>query len=279
MLLSETLGGNRKFLATVRDIKITNLVVPRSRNSIILFNLRQRGCTKVGQLSLVDLAMLRPLLENKDLTKLNECLMHGVGNEKLSAWEVYYENKLLNLVKASSRDIRNARADKEPICVYKIGAIMTPLEASNWGQNLKKLSCVRHRNTLLRVAHGEIYSKDKLLRYGLTEDNTCPRCLETEDLHHKLIDCAYVKRIWTRFRELTGERENADIENFILGAYKNCDSTKLTLHAEILGRILGLKENESYLLHPKAFVKNAIMYLRKKEKKNEIKTELEALLR
>ena len=129
------------------------------------------------------------------------------------------------------------------------------------------------------MAHGEIYSKDKLLRYGLTEDNTCPRCLETEDLHHKLIDCAYVKRIWTRFRELTGDRENADIENFILGAYKNCDSAKLTLHAEILGRILGLKENESYLLHPKAFVKNAIMYLRKKEKKNEIKTELEALLR
>ena len=157
---------------------------------------------------------------------------------------------------------------------------MTPLEVSNWGNNIKRLSCVRHKNTLLRAAHGEIYSRNKLLRYGLSNDDICPRCHESEDQRHKLIECPYVARIWKRVFELTNVQENhVERENQILGAYKECNVTKLTVHAEVLARILSLKDKETYIIHPKTFVRHAILYLTKKERKNEIKTELEALLR
>ena len=53
---------------------------------------------------------------------------------------------------------------------------------------------------------------------------------------------------------------------------------KKTLHAEILSRILSLKDNESYLMLPKVFVRNAILYLSKRERKEPIKIELASLL-
>ena len=172
-----------------------------------------------------------------------------------------------------------SRASKEPICIYKLGAIMTPLEVDNWCFNLKKLSSVRHKNILLRAAHGEIYSKEKLARFGLIQDQQCPRCGLVEDLRHKLIDCEYTKRIWgVAFGKSNPTGYDLDIENRILGAFRGCTATKLTLHAEILLRLTSLKDDQNYLLMPKRFVDNAIMYLLRKEKNRRIKDELEALL-
>ena len=279
-LEGESLAGNRKFLATVKEIKICDLVRPRARNSILVFNLRTRGLTRLGQLSQQQLNSILPLIENKFHPRIKECLWQGVGDMELNNAETYYGNTLVDLREASSKSIREARTKNDPICVFKLGAIMTPLEVENWGRGIKKLSSTKHKNTLLRVAHGEVYSKEKLARYGLVNDDICNRCGEREDLKHKLIECPYIKRIWQQVRSVTRVTNNIinDVENQILGAYKTCGLTTLTLHAEILLRILSLREDASYLVHPRAFVKNTILYLRTKEKKNEIKTELASLL-
>ena len=278
-LESEKLLGNRKFLATVKGIKIMELIKPRARNSIAIFNLRQRNLRRVGQLTEQQLNSIRPLIENKIFPILRASLMPGVGDNSLGLFENFYEAKLIDLVRASSKAIREARAIKDPICIYKIGAVMTPLEVENWGNSLKRLSSVRHRNTILRVAHGEVYSKEKLVRFGLINNENCPRCGHREDLRHKIIDCPYVKRIWSSVLGMTGLTLNdPELENRIIGCYRGCTQAKLTLHAEILSRILSLKDNESYLMLPKVFVRNAILYLSKRERKEAIKIELASLL-
>ena len=280
-LEGESLIGNRRLLATVGKIKILDLVRPRARNSIMVFNLRTRGLTRIGQLSRQQLNALLPLIEIKFHSRVKECLGQGVGDIELNKAETYYGSTLVDLTKASSKAIREARTPNDPICVFKLGAIMTPLEVENWGRGIKKLSSTKHKNILLRAAHGEVYSKEKLARFGLVGDDTCYRCGEREDLKHKLIECPYVERIWRKVLILTNTTNNAngsEIENQILGAFRTCTQTALTLHAEILSRILGLRDDASYLIHPKAFVKNAILYLSKKERKVEIKTELASLL-
>ena len=73
---------------------------------------------------------------------------------------------------------------------------MTVSEALNWGSRLNKLTSIKHRNILLRVAHGEFYTKLKLQRFNLIDNSSCPRCGHIEDLRHKFVECAYVKRIW-----------------------------------------------------------------------------------
>ena len=125
----------------------------------------------------------------------------------------------------------------------------------------------------------EIYSKEKLARFGLIQDQQCPRCGLVEDLRHKLKDCEYTKRIWgVAFGKSNPTGYDLDIENRILGAFRGCTATKLTLHAEILLRLTSLKDDQNYLLMPKRFVDNAIVYLLRKEKNRRIKDELEALL-
>ena len=59
-LEGESLIGNRRLLATVGKIKILDLVRPRARNSVMVFNLRTRGLTRIGQLSRQQLNALLP---------------------------------------------------------------------------------------------------------------------------------------------------------------------------------------------------------------------------
>ena len=120
MLQNEALSGNRKALATMREIRLIDLVRPRSRNSILIFNLMLRGKTRVGQLTEGELGQLDRIIESKWHRNLKECLTPGVGTDVLSSWEVFYVNKLINLAKASSKEIRSIRSVPDPICLYKI---------------------------------------------------------------------------------------------------------------------------------------------------------------
>ena len=280
LLLNENIPMNRKVLATLREIKLKQVVKIRARDSIMLFNLRNQGLTTVGQVSERQLEALRPIAkEAKVIDNLKQCLIRDQGAIAMEASEVYYGDKILDLRKATSKEIRTARVNRDPICLYKLGAIMTPLEVENWSFNLRKVSSVRHKNTLLRVAHGEVYSKEKLTRFGLIRDPTCPRCGLIEDLRHKIMECEYTKRIWKIALEKTNpEGTQLEVENRVLGAFRGCKVAKLTLHAELLGRIISLRDDLTYVVRPRSFVENALHYLIKKEKNREIKSDLEALL-
>ena len=41
---------------------------------------------------------------------------------------------------------------------------------------LKRLKCTRQNNTYLIIYHGDVYTKEKLHRFGLIDTNNCPRC-------------------------------------------------------------------------------------------------------
>ena len=83
------------------------------------------------------------------------------------------------LAKCKSKEIRMHRCNKVLITTYKIGMDLTERAALSWGYIISKLTSVRHKATLLKVEHGDIYTKDKLQRYGLINESTCPRCNET----------------------------------------------------------------------------------------------------
>ena len=157
---------------------------------------------------------------------------------------------------------------------------MLPTEVLSWGEQLRRVTSVRHRNILLRVAHGEIYTREKLTRYHLRDDPSCPSCQEIETLAHKFVECNYVKEIWKHtFRILEVETEPSDIqENRIVGCYKNSSKLKLAVQAELLLRILSIKDNQTYLAHPKLVIKNSIELILRRERNEASKTELLALL-
>ena len=160
---------------------------------------------------------------------------------------------------------------------------LTEVECRSWGLKLNKITSTKHKNVLLRIAHGEVYTQEKLHRFGLTESPLCPRCGMIEDLQHKFIECQYVKKIWDKVADLTAglTTDNLRIENrskVILGSHLNSNITMLTINAEIIQRLLSLKADLDYVLHPKIIVKQVIAALHMKERNKTIKTDLKSIL-
>ena len=181
----------------------------------------------------------------------------------------------------SSKEIREARTNNSPLMYYKIGIIMTPLENTNWCEKLRRITSTQLKSCLLRVAHGEPYYNEKLIRFGLKESAQCARCNEIETLEHKLFNCNYVKEIWestiSRTRKL--KLSNAPVDSIYeyMGADRYSTKTTLTVHAEILQRILRLKDTDERM-DSKLFVHIALKSLALKEKDENCKRGIESLL-
>ena len=111
----------------------------------------------------------------------------------------------------------------------------------------------------------------------MIDNPKCPRCDQIETLKHKLTECQYSTRIWAQTFRTTKRVQGNDPIREILALSAN-DTTVLTLHAEIIQRILYLKDDANYLIHPKTFVNAAIKDLIVKENKINIKNELRDLL-
>jgi hypothetical protein len=143
---------------------------------------------------------------------------------------------------------------------------------------------VRHRSILLRVAHGEVYTKERLFRFGMIDSPNC-QCGVLETLAHKIYECEYPKRIWNLALKLTDglkraqQHDNVDpFENRILGVSIDTDPLILSIHGELLSRILALKDEDNYRLTPRALLKSAINTIAKNEKCLESKTKCLDLL-
>ena len=103
-----------------------------------------------------------------------------------------------------------------------------------------------------------MYTKDKLKRFGLIDDNICPRCDEVEDLDHKVRSCEYVKRIWLATSRLLNETQNLNSVAMILGTELDQTLTKLTIKAEVLSRIMYLRDAQTYLIRDRGYLDVAI---------------------
>ena len=183
--------------------------------------------------------------------------------------------------KLCSKDLRVLRADPTPICLYKIGAIMTPDQALAWGLSVSKITSTRHKDTLLRLMHGELYTKERLYRFNLTDTPNCPRCGDIETLEHKFITCDYVKEIWRRTILATNQlRTNIDPGLDPLDAIlctSEPDPKILTIHAEILLKIRQLDQTANHLTLPRIVLRKAVERVQAFERKQDFKNLVEAL--
>lgn len=118
-------------------------------------------------------------------------------------------------------------------------AILDPGEVYSWTNKTRKLTSTRHKNILLRVAHGDIFSNDRLFRFGLRETSNCSNCPELiETTSHRLKDCPQAILAWNKLEELKtriGLKRMSDlsIEN-LLGAKDHLTKIELALNAELL---------------------------------------------
>ena len=270
------LDRDRQLLATIRELNLKEIVDRRGQGSISFFNLWAAGKRKVRDLNGIELNSLRRHIKEDRLPKLKLAVGSdpGVINNLNST---YYNGTLhRQLTSFTSKELRTLRGNKKPIVDFKLGVNLNAQESFSWALKLSKLTNTKHKNVLLKAAHGEIYTKAKLFRFGLSMDDVCPRCNETENLRHKLIDCHYVKKIWEKakpYLEKLSSRipMNEDTTKIAIAATISSTIGSMTLTAELLQTILQLDPEQTYLVHPKHLVQQAIKRIKIRESNIKIK--------
>ena len=190
-----------------------------------------------------------------------------------------YKGKLIMLSKMSSKMFREERIDKTPTCVFKCGLILTPHESINYMNKVKKITSVRSKNFILRCLHGEIYTNERLNRFGLTNDPYCQHCGQDDTLIHRLSMCTRSLELIrtledkTKDLRLQDDLSNEDLILRAMGGHNSGNTILVTLHAELLAYINSTK-NEP----PERVVTRIISNLIRKEKNEDIKDTLRTLL-
>ena len=281
---NEALENNTAFVQAIKSVRIINALNQNGKLSLAWHYIRSRGKQFLGELNPRELNTIRRFM-NPDLAR-RAIACYNLNLPPINAIKdcLLVKGIFKNINDLSSKQIREARASNLPILIYKMGPILTPGQSLTWANCLNKITSTKHKDIVLRLAHGELYSKDRLTRYGLIADNTCPRCSLVETLKHKYFECPYVANIWQKTLAITDKlRTSIDpLETPIEKALCCTNEPKplaLTIHAEIITKIRQFKDEEAnLLLLPKLLVKNAIRSVLKREINDSIKTELISLL-
>jgi len=282
----ESIGviNDRKLIGLLKETRLRKVLNKRGLISLA-FNIAWRaGKRTVGDLTRLELAHLRPFIERNIFNALNRCIdLNGSEVDHRDRLLVFYNGNRRDLTKLSSKNIRLLRSDRIPICQYKVGLDLTVAEAHTWLYNVNRITSIRLRNTIFRTIHGDIFCKERLFRFGLVDSPLCARCNNVETLNHKILECDYARKIikemitaTNRLRISPLNPDSYDIRS-LLGVLES-DETILTVHAEILSRIISLRDTQNYLLRPKSFVRTALEHLARSEPKLDRKEAIKSLL-
>ena len=194
----ESLYSNRAVIKKVKEIKLTQALSANGRNSLTFAFLRNQRKLTIGDLNPGNLRDIARFINPNLLKIATQTMTLNPGRIEVNEMTYFVGSKLTTLGTLTSKQIRTCRTQADPICISKLGPILTPIESINLFSNLSKLTNTRHKDILLRLIHGELYSKVRLHKYGLVAHPTCPRCNELETLRHKYLECEYIKEIWKK---------------------------------------------------------------------------------
>ena len=283
LLANGDLLSERNILAAARSTKLNNVVSVNGRNSIPFFSIWRSGKRLIGDLAGGDLAKLRRYIKPEFYSMLESAVRYNLGRVPDTFDSILINKKLKPIEACTSKEIRESLNKNEAVIDHKLGHTLTQAESLSWGLKLSKVNSVRHRNILLRVAHGDVYTKEKLVRFNLSQDDQCSRCGNIETLKHKFIECPYVQRIWQATYRVTNQlmtnnQETEVTSKACIGAQLSSNVTILTINAEILLKIYFLKEGQNYLLHPKTIIEQALNLIARREKNSAVKNSVNDLL-
>ena len=129
------------------------------------------------------------------------------------------------------------------ICVYKSGLLLTPGEVLSWTSKVRQLTSTKHKCALMRIAHGDVYTNERLFRFGLIDDPKCQNCNVNETLNHRFLECELAKEAWVNlenFIDQLGLHQVAhnSIETVVGADVTETSKLALTLRAELASRLI-----------------------------------------
>ena len=218
----------------VRKEYIENVLLPRHTSSRLGRAFRHDKLLDITDIN-------HPILNklDKNVTTFLKANWHVKTSQNNTNLNVLYptRTKILTGEKVTSKSIRMLEYTSE---------LLSPKSLSNTtGEGLRKLGRLiakltnsKLQTVLLRALNGDVYSKSRMLKFGMTDSDECERCGEKETIPHLLLECNYVNSLWTICSKLTSIPTNN--LNAVLGYHDYHDKTTITIHCEIIRRLLAI---------------------------------------
>ena len=147
-------------------------------------------------------------------------------------------NRLIDIDKITSNMIRKSLTPINANYNYKILGEIDATQRSGIGSLIKNLNNVKLKSIILRAIHGDIYSASRMKKFGMTDNNLCPRCGKEETIEHMILACEYTKKIWSIISKLTNIPHNS--MRVVLGINPTHDKSTLTINAEIIRQLMAI---------------------------------------
>ena len=272
---AEKLLNDQNFVSVIRDAKVSHLITQAGRQSLVYYGAHTRNNhPKVMDLNRAEVLALKRFIKYPDLRPLLEAILGahvlGANLDALNCYPAKSMN-LINVSLISSKGFRvdSATVEEQLICIYKIGLILDPGEVLHWTRRMKRLTSTRHKNLLLRVVHGDIFSNERLYRFGLVTSPCCLNCAEpSESILHRIIECPKAIEAWQEleiFKRTIGLTPLTDlsIENLV-GAKDQVKKLALALQAELMHKLTSINK----ITCPKRLVKAAVKFVGQAERIN-----------
>ena len=245
--------------------KLKDVIRPHLRNSIELFLLTRRNKIKVSDLinHQQEANEFRMRQMKLDYVHTMDAVM-GNGDPQLPADLnlIYLNGRYRPFKLCSSKSIRLNLHGRNAVIEPKLEIERSELSA--YTKRLKQVKSTRLKNLALRLINGDIFTKEKLHKKGMIDDDTCEKCQNKETTKHLLHQCWYSGRIWTRlamiYKSMDRRYRNYDHHTleFALGTSSQLSKPRRILHLEII-RQLTQKDRPTAL--PSTIIRMAVQNL------------------
>jgi hypothetical protein len=283
----DELRSEAVYVKSMKDIRISTIISQTGKTSLPYFRLRISNKSIVGDLTINEVNSIERFVANKTLLNSIKDIVRfrNVNPNVEYKYNLTFNKKWCNLLTLSSKQIREVISLPLPICIFKVGVILSPAETLNYFTKLNKITCTSHKSLMLKVLHGDIYTNDKLCRYGLRQDPICNDCTEIDTLEHRLLNCRHTAELINLTIEATKKLSRLDSTSVdyssidpiqqVLGIHQYANESLITIHAELLKVIMYRK---APLLNPQNIIQNILKSIIVKERNNKIKERIKSLL-
>ena len=270
----QVLNTSSSLKSILTGLNVANLLTEAGKRSIPYFAIhaRQRRA-KIGMLTDGEFRSIERHLLYPQLGPILRMLRLGphvaLANDEINqlTCHIKSQHSVVSIVSLSSKSLRENMIETDPICIFKLGPILTPGELLSWTRKTRKLTSTRHRNILLRAMHGDVFSNERLHRFGLKDSPACANCDEPiETRQHRLVECEKAQEAW---RELEATKalltlrtlSDFSVENLV-GAKDPLNKLELALQAELILKL----STKSGAYCPKQLVRAAVLMVCNSEK-------------
>jgi hypothetical protein len=270
----------------IRQSLITSFVKKECRGNLHLFMLNRRGVLRVGELDRRNLNLIKNIIDGQGARDaISNAIDLNLAGRRTDLWfrMAFINAKWKDMTTLTSKEFRNMLFPKRAIQEFKCGLTLSEGESLSYFRQLNKITGIRNRCAVLRFIHGDYYSGSRLFKFRLKDTPFCEYCNELETVNHKIFECQPVKDLWTHVIENSSKLDvqiapSDTLIKKIVGSISVTNVAMLTLHSEVIMKIMSkdfvcpLGDNR------KTLVKNIIRAITIKESKSKIRDELYSLL-